>query len=85
MAAGDVEGDDHPVSGGEVGHLDADLFDDAHGLEAEDIVFVHERTQYLVEMQVGTVDGRGRYPDDGVRWLLDDRIRDTVDADVPLA
>ena len=69
----------------ELGHLGADLLDDPHRLVAEDVALAHERAEQLVQVEVGAADpGRGD-PDDRVGRLLDRRVRDGLDADVPLA
>ena len=65
--------------------LRADLLDDAHRLVAEDVALVDERPHHLVEVEVGAADAGRRDPDDGVGRLLDRRVRDRVDPDVPLA
>src|SRR3712207_7506417 len=39
-------------AGGDVGDLGADLLDDAHGLVAEHVPLVQERSQHLVQVQV---------------------------------
>ncbi|PSK62863.1 hypothetical protein B0E53_05229 [Micromonospora sp. MH33] len=84
-AAGDGEGDDHPVAGPEPGHPGPDLLDDAHRLVAEDVTGLQVRPEHLVQVQVGSADrGRGD-PDDRIGRLLDPGVRYVLDADVPLA
>ena len=62
-----------------------DLLDDAHGLVAEDVARRHERAERLVQMQVRAADVRRRDLDDRVGGLLDDRVRDRLDADLASA
>jgi hypothetical protein len=84
-AAGNLEGDHHSVANGEIGYLRADLADDSHRLVAEDVSGVHEGTEHLIEMQVGSTDVGRRHLDDGVRRLFDLRIRHGVHPHVPFA
>jgi len=55
---GEVEGHDHTVAGGHGVDLRADLLDVSHGLVAEDVAFVEEGAEHLVEMEVRTADSR---------------------------
>jgi len=85
MAAGDVEGDHHPVSGLDVLYLGPDLLDDPHRLVTEDVALVDEHPQHSVEVQVRTADrGRGD-TDDRVVGLLDRGIGNLVDPHVFIA
>ena len=84
-AARNLEGDHHSVANGEIGYLRADLADDSHRLVAEDVSGVHEGTEHLIEMKVGSTDVGRRHLDDGVRRLFDLRIRDGIHAHVPFA
>jgi hypothetical protein len=52
VAAGDVEGDDDTVAGGDVLDLGAHRLHHAHGLVAEHVAGVDERPEHLVEMEV---------------------------------
>src|SRR5215217_9045009 len=70
VAAGDLEGDYHPVTDREVRGPASDLLDDAHRLVAEDEPLGHERGENLVEVEVRAADGRGRDADHRVGWLL---------------
>ena len=82
VAAGDLEGHDHPVAHREIAGLAAHLLHDAHGLVSEDVSLLHERAERLVQVQVGAADVGGGDPDYRVRGLLDHRIRNRVDANV---
>jgi hypothetical protein len=62
-----------------------DVWDDAHRLVAEDVSLVHEGTERLVQVQVGSADVRGGHAHDGVGGLLDLRVGHVVDAYVALA
>ena len=85
VPAGDVEGDDDAVARRYVLHVRPYLFDDAHGLVADDVALAHEGRELGVKVQVGAADGGGGYADDGVGGLLDDRVGDVVHPDVFLA
>ena len=52
MAAGNVEGDDHPVARLEVPDLGADLLDDTHGFVAQDVAGLHVGAKDLVQVEV---------------------------------
>jgi hypothetical protein len=84
-AARDVERDHDPVARLEVGHLAADLLDDAHRLMAEDVALVEERSHDLVEVEIRTADRGRRDPNDRVGRVLDHRVRHVIDAYVSLA
>jgi hypothetical protein len=84
-AAGDVEGDDDAVPGLDLCDLGADLLDDPHGLVAEDVALVDERSEHLVEVQVRAADGRRGDAHDRIGRLLDRRVGHGVDPNVPLA
>ena len=85
VAARDLERHHHPVAGGEVGDLAADLLDDAHGLVAEDVALAHERAERLVQVQVRPTDVGRRDLHDRVGGLLDHRVGDRVHPHVALA
>nr|WP_230198286.1 hypothetical protein [Flaviflexus massiliensis] len=80
MPAGNVEGDDHPIPRLDVSDGRADLFDDAHGLMADDVALVHERCQHLIEVQVRSADGGRGDPDDRIGGFLDLWVRDLLHA-----
>ncbi|MNV78289.1 hypothetical protein D3C71_1717710 [compost metagenome] len=84
-AAGDHERNDHAVSDVQVGHGAAGVLDDAHEFVAEDIARFGLRDLAVVEVQVRAADGGGRYPQDDVVIVLDDRVRDVVDPDIVAA
>jgi hypothetical protein len=69
----------------ELGHAGVGLLDDAHRLVAQDLTLIEERPQHLVEVEVGAADPAGGDADDRVGRLLDRRVGDRVDANVPLA
>ncbi len=75
VPAGDGEGNHHAVADGELRHLGADRHDFSHGLVAEDVAAIQERSQQLVQVKIGAADRRGRDADDGIRRLLDGGIR----------
>jgi hypothetical protein len=85
VSTGDVERDHYAIAGFDVSHLRTHLFDDPHRLVAEDVTLADERAQHLVQLRVRAADARRRDLDDRVSRLLDRGIRDSVDADVPLA
>jgi hypothetical protein len=74
VTARDVERDHHAVADLQVGYGRPDLFDNAHRLVAEDVATVEERTENLVEVQVGAADRSRGNPHNCVRRLEDDRI-----------
>ena len=82
VPAGDLERQHHAVAGLQVPGFAADLLHDAHRLVTEDVALAHERTERFVQVQVGATDVGRRDPYDRVRRLLDDRVRNRVDADV---
>jgi len=85
VAAGDVEGDDHPVSGHEVRYFGAHFLDDAHGFVAQHVAGLHVRPEHFIEMKIGAADrGRGDL-DDGVGRFLQNRVRDPLYADRPFS
>src|SRR3954466_141277 len=81
-AAGDVERDDDPVAGFHRRHVGPDLADDPHRLVAPDVADGHERGPDLDEMEVGAADAGGGDLHDDICRLLDDRVRNGLDADV---
>ena len=82
MTAGNVERDHHPVALPKLPNLRPDLLHDPHRLVTEDVTRVEERTEYLIEVQIGATDTGRRHPDDRIGRLLDLRIRDLVNAHV---
>ena len=85
VTAGDVERHDDAVSHLEVAGLGTDRLDDAHRLVAQDVALGHERPEHLVDVQVGAAQARRGDADDRVRRLLDRRVGNLLDPDVPLA
>jgi hypothetical protein len=83
MPAADGRGDDHPVADLEVAHRRADLLDDSHPFMTKDRAGHHARHRPADHVQVGATDGARREADDSVRGLLDLRLGDVVEADVP--
>ena len=65
-AAGDREGDDHPVARLDLLDRLAGLDDLAHEFMAEDVARLHRRDEAVVEVQVGAADRRRGDPDDRV-------------------
>jgi DNA end-binding protein Ku len=68
-AAGDVEGDDHPITGRDLSDLGSHRLDDAHGLMAEDVALAHERPHDLVEVKIRAADATRSDPDNRVGGL----------------
>lgn len=51
-AAGDHEGNHHPVAGTHSGHLAADLLDNAHEFVAQNVTGLHRRDFAMIKVQV---------------------------------
>jgi hypothetical protein len=84
VSARDVERDDDPVAGFDVGDVGPDLLDNPHWLVTEDVPRGEIGAEHLVEVQVGAADrGRGDL-DDRVGRLLDRGIRDLIHPHVAL-
>ena len=82
-AAADRRADHHALARLEVAHLRAERLDDADALVAEDRPRLHARHRAADEVQVGAADRARRQADDGVLGVLDLRLGDVVDANVP--
>jgi hypothetical protein len=75
--------DQDAVAGAEPAHRVADLLDDADGLVAEDRACLHRRHRAAHEVEVGAADRAAGDADDGVVRVLDGRLLDLVETDVP--
>ncbi len=82
VVARDDEGDDDAVADLELRDGAADLLDDAHVLVAEHVVLLEERSEDLVEVEVGSADRGRRDADHRVGVLLDHGVGDLLDLDV---
>src|SRR4029077_4285502 len=71
LSAGRDTGDDHTVAWTNGRHGGTHFHHDADALVPENPAGRHTREVALQDVQVGTADGRGRDPDDGVRGVLD--------------
>ena len=70
------------IADGEVRHRRPLLDDDPHGFVAEDVAGVEERSQRLVEVEIGSAQARRGHLDDDVGVLLDRGVGDVLDAHV---
>src|SRR5262245_9065800 len=82
MSAGDRERDDNTITFFQCLAFAASFNDHAHKLVAEDVAFLHCRDVAIVEMQIGTTDGRGCDADNRVTRIEYLRIRHVQDAHI---
>ena len=76
MAARDLEGHDHPITGTNLSDVATDLEHDADRLMAQHVTGTHEGAHGLVQVEIGSADvGTGDLDDRVVRFL-DDRVGD---------
>src|SRR5690242_13560196 len=66
-------------------HSGADLDHFAHSLMAHDVAGQHGRDEVVEQVQVGAADRATRDLDDGVAWILNLGISNSVAADILLA
>src|SRR5205807_5127984 len=85
VAAGDVERDDDAVARLDMGNARADGLYHAHGLVTEDVARGHVRRHDLVEVKVRAANAARGDAHDGVRGLLDARVRYLLDSYISLA
>lgn len=83
-AAGDIERDDDPVARLHAGHVGTDFLNDAHGLMAEDVAGVEERSEDLVQVQVGAAQAGGGDLHDHVGGVFDHGVGHGIHAHVAL-
>lgn len=79
---GDHERDHHAVTDLQVGNPAPGFFDDAHEFVAENVASFGLRDPAVVQVQVRTANGCGGDSQDDVVVVLEDGIRNIVDANV---
>ena len=82
VSAGDDKGDHHPVAFSQRLHFPARLHHFAHELMAKNIAVLNFRDLAAVEMQIGSADRRGRYAQDDIVRLFNDRVGDILDTNM---
>src|SRR5919108_2316335 len=76
--AGDVEGNDNSISRLYVRHLCSHFLDDAYGLMAEDVTFLHVHPEHFIEVEIGAAYATRGDSYDRVRGLFDYRVGDLL-------
>src|SRR5699024_10250759 len=83
--AGHIKRNDDAIAGLQIIDGGADFFHDAHRLVADDVALGHKRRQHLIEVQIGSADCSGGYPNNGIGGILNLWIGDFFDGDVASA
>lgn len=85
VATRDLERNHDAVTYLEIRDFRTDFFDDSHRFMAENVAGIHERTQSLVQVQIGSADISRGDLDDRVGGFDDLRVRNRIDAYFPFA
>src|SRR5690606_33960677 len=85
LTANDGERHHHPVPHLQPLDLGADFHDLAHELMSHDIAVLHARHETVEQMQIRAADGTGSHFDNSVPLVCNDRVRNSVIADILLA
>src|SRR5581483_5756452 len=83
VSAADGGWNNHTIANAQIPNAFPDLLDDTHGLGSENRSLLQARHGAAHEVQVGATDRARRDADDGVGVLLDLRLRDVLETDVP--